>query len=89
MSTSAELMPLLACEGGRNAGEYTALVRFEMTPGTRSALISSGKTPDKIGRGVGTVHLKSERGHETFGLRAGSVEVFNSRISGFRRVGDW
>ncbi|MGW5938065.1 hypothetical protein ACWIG3_31235 [Streptomyces celluloflavus] len=89
MCSSAELTPLLARKGGRNADKYTALVRFEMTPGTRSALISSGKSPDRIGRDVGAVHLKSERGHETFSLGPGSVEVFNSKISGFRKVGDW
>ncbi|MEU0103547.1 polymorphic toxin-type HINT domain-containing protein [Streptomyces sp. NPDC006267] len=75
--------------GGRNADKYTVLVRFEMSPGTRDALIAAGKRPGEIGQDVNAVHLKSERGFDTYGLRPGSVGVFNSRIVGFGRVEDW
>ncbi len=75
--------------GGRNADKYTVLVRFEMSPGTRDALIAAGKSPGEIGQDVNAVHLKSERGFDTYGLRPGSVGVFNSRIVGFGRVEDW
>ncbi|MGW0881758.1 polymorphic toxin-type HINT domain-containing protein [Streptomyces sp. NPDC002671] len=78
-----------ARRGGRNADKYTILVRFEMSPGTREALISAGKTPGEIGQDINAVHLKSERGADTFGLRPGSVGVFNSNITGFERVDDW
>ncbi|MGW2046970.1 ricin-type beta-trefoil lectin domain protein [Streptomyces sp. NPDC001858] len=75
--------------GGRNAEKYTVLVRYEMSPGTRDALIAAGKSPDEIGQDVNAVHLKSERGFDTYGLRPGSVGVFNSGIVGFGRVEDW
>ncbi|MGW2263742.1 hypothetical protein [Streptomyces koyangensis] len=75
--------------GGRNAEKYTVLVRFEMSPGTRDALIAAGKRPGEIGRDVNAVHLKSGRGFDAYGLRPGSVGVFNSRIVGFGRVADW
>jgi hypothetical protein len=75
--------------GGRNAEKYSVLVRYEMEPGTRDALIAAGKEPGEIGQGLNAVHLKMERGAETFGLRPGSVDVFNSRIVKFGRVGDW
>ncbi|WP_162890457.1 DNRLRE domain-containing protein [Streptomyces olivoreticuli] len=78
-----------ARKGGRNAEKYTILVRFEMQSGTRDALISAGKTPGEIGKDINAVHLKSERGADTFGLRPGSVGVFNSRITKFGRVNDW
>ncbi|GGM19757.1 DNRLRE domain-containing protein [Micromonospora yangpuensis] len=75
--------------GGRNAEKYSVLVQYDMQPGTRDALIGAGKLPGNIGQDVRSVHLKMERGFETFGLRPGSVNVFNSRIVGFRRMGDW
>ncbi|QRF06122.1 hypothetical protein G9U55_08525 [Streptomyces koyangensis] len=75
--------------GGRNAEKYTVLVRFEMSPGTRDALIAAGKRTGEIGQDVNAVHLKSERGFDTYGLRPGSVGVLNSRIVGFGRVADW
>lgn len=75
--------------GGRNAEKYTVLVRFEMSPGTRDALIAAGKRPGEIGQDVNAVHLKSGRGFDTYSLRPGSVGVFNSRIVGFGRVADW
>ncbi|WEH33856.1 hypothetical protein PZB75_11025 [Streptomyces sp. AM 4-1-1] len=78
-----------ARRGGRNADKYTALVRFEMSPGARDALVSAGKTPGEIGQDINAVHLKSERGADAFGLRPGSVGVFNSRIARFGRVDDW
>ncbi|MCE7078731.1 HINT domain-containing protein [Streptomyces sp. ST2-7A] len=76
-------------KGGRNAEKYTVLVRFEMSPGTRDALIAAGKNPNEIGQDINAVHLKSERGFDTYGLRPGSVGVFNSRIAGFGRVEGW
>ncbi|SCD50642.1 intein C-terminal splicing region [Streptomyces sp. TverLS-915] len=76
-------------KGGRNAEKYTVLVRYEMSPGARDALIAVGKSPGEIGHDVNAVHLKSERGFDTYGLRPGSVGVFNSRIVGFGRVEDW
>ncbi|WP_435192926.1 polymorphic toxin-type HINT domain-containing protein [Streptomyces sp. NRRL F-5630] len=76
-------------KGGRNAEKYTVLVRYEMSPGTRDALIAVGKSPGEIGHDVNAVHLKSERGFDTYGLRPGSIGLFNSRIVGFGRVEDW
>lgn len=76
-------------KGGRNTEKYTVLVRYEVSPSTRDVLISAGKTPGEIGQDVNAVHLKSERGFDTYGLRPGSVGVFNSRIVGFERVEDW
>ncbi|WP_433230023.1 polymorphic toxin-type HINT domain-containing protein [Micromonospora sp. CA-248260] len=75
--------------GGRNAEKYSVLVQYDMQPGTRDALIAAGKLPGDIGQDIRSVHLKMERGFETFGLRPESVDVFNSRIVGFRRMGDW
>jgi hypothetical protein len=75
--------------GGRNAEKYTVLVRYEMSPGTRDALIAAGKEPAEIGNDINSVHLKSERGAQTYGLRPGLVDVFNSRIQGSSRAGDW
>jgi hypothetical protein len=74
--------------GGRNAEKYSVLVRYEMNPGTRDALVAAGKEPGEIGQDLNAVHLKMERGFETFGLRPGSVDVFNSRIAQFGRVDD-
>ncbi|MFJ8685659.1 hypothetical protein [Micromonospora wenchangensis] len=75
--------------GGRNAGKYSALVQYDMRPGTRDALIAAGKLPGDIGQDIRSVHLKMKRGFETFGLRSESVDVFNSRILDFRRMDDW
>ncbi|SCG06746.1 hypothetical protein GA0115259_110542 [Streptomyces sp. MnatMP-M17] len=75
--------------GGRNAEKYTVLVRYEASPGTRDALTSIGKTAGDIGQDINAVHLKSERGYDTYGLRPGSVGVFNSRIVGFGRAENW
>ncbi|MFE3455772.1 DNRLRE domain-containing protein [Nonomuraea sp. NPDC059194] len=78
-----------ARKGGRNVDKYAVLVRYVMAPGTRDALIAVGKTPDKIGHDLNSVHLKVEHGANTYGLRPGSVGVFNSRIVGSGRVDDW
>ena len=75
--------------GGRNADNYTVLVRYEMATGTRDALIAAGKRPENIGQDINAIHLKMERGAETFGLMPGSVDVFNAMITGFRRIDDW
>ncbi|PWI17216.1 hypothetical protein DI272_25925, partial [Streptomyces sp. Act143] len=84
-----------ARRGGRNAQKYTHLVRYEMHPGTRDALIAAGRGSgdniaaireayglhlDEIGESVNFVHVKMERGGLNFGLRSGSVDVFNSNI---------
>ncbi len=75
--------------GGRNAEKYTVLVRYEMSSDVLDALIAAGKRPNEIGHDLNAIHLKIERGAETFGLRPGSVDIFNSRITGFQRVADW
>ncbi|MFE1963305.1 HEAT repeat domain-containing protein [Streptomyces sp. NPDC059479] len=66
---------------------------MRLSPGTRDALTSIGKTPGEIGQDINAVHLKLERKLEreadTFDLGPGSVGVFNSRIVGFGRVDDW
>ncbi|MDX2542566.1 DUF6531 domain-containing protein [Streptomyces sp. WI04-05B] len=84
-----------ARRGGRNAQKYTHLVRYEMEPGTRDALIAAGRGSgdniaairesfglhlDEIGESTEFVHVKLERGGLNFGLREGSADVFNSRI---------
>ena len=74
--------------GGRNSQKYEVLVRCEMEPGTREALIASGKTSDKIGDNRNFVHLKKERETDTYGLRPGSVGVFNSRILRYEKL-EW
>jgi RHS repeat-associated protein len=79
----------VASRGGPNADKYSVLVRYEMAPGTRDALIAAGKSPEDIGQDLNAVQLKMERGAETFGLRPGSVDVFNSMINDFESVGDW
>ncbi|WP_432171716.1 RHS repeat-associated core domain-containing protein [Streptomyces sp. 1222.5] len=81
--------------GGRNALKYTHLVRYEMEPGTRDALIAAGRGSgdniaaireafgidlDEIGESVDFVHVKMERGGLNFGLRENSADVFNSNI---------
>ncbi|MEU2790954.1 hypothetical protein [Streptomyces sp. NPDC007100] len=75
--------------GGKESEKCTALVRFEMAPGARGKLIATGKRPGEISQDVSAVHLKSERGFDTYGLRPGSVGVFNSRIVKSGRVADW
>ncbi|MEU1099486.1 DUF6531 domain-containing protein [Streptomyces tibetensis] len=84
-----------ARRGGRNAQKYTHLVRYEMEPGTRDALIAAGRGSgdniaairegfgihlDEIGESTQFVHVKLERGGLNFGLREGSAHVFNSNI---------
>ncbi|MEU6854033.1 DUF6531 domain-containing protein [Actinacidiphila alni] len=86
-----------ARRGGRNAQKYTHLVRYQMQPGTRDALIAAARGSgdnieaireayglhlDEIGQSLDFVHLKLEREGLNFGLRPGSVDVFNSRILG-------
>jgi hypothetical protein len=79
---------------------YESIVHFQMAPGTREALIgagarSSGRLLDEqglgslptIAKGMGdAVHIKAELGSITYGLRPGSVHVFNSRILSFGGV---
>ena len=84
-----------ARRGGRNAQKYTHLVRYEMAPGTRDALIAAGRGSgdniaavheafgihlDEIGESADFVHVKLERGGSNFGLRENSADVFNSNI---------
>ena len=75
--------------GGRKAKQYTVLVRYEMARGTRAALTAAGRRPGEIGHDLDVVHLKMEHGAETFGLRPGSVNIFNSRILRFGRMAGW
>jgi hypothetical protein len=73
------------------------LVRYQMKPGTRDALIAAARGSganieaireayglhlDEIGQSLDFVHLKLEREGLNFGLRPGSVDVFTSRILG-------
>jgi RHS repeat-associated protein len=73
---------------------YEKIVQFEMQPGTRDALIAAGaRSPGKaleeaglgrlplIERGMkDVVHVKGELGAVNYGLRSGSVDIFNDRI---------
>lgn len=85
-------------KNGRKGEQYQVLVRYEMEPGARDALIVNGKGSkgnreqvlqdygidlEEIGSGNDSVHVKLERGDLNYGLRTGSVDVFNSRIKGF------
>lgn len=91
-----------AARGGRNAQQYTHLIQYDMEPGTTDALIQAGRGSGdnratikeefgldlgEIGSSKDFVHVKIERGGLNFGLRTGSVDVFNSRIMGFREIG--
>lgn len=84
-----------ARRGGRDAEKYTHLVRYQMQPGTRDVLIAAAPGSgdsieairetydlhlDEIGQRVDFVHLNLEREGLNFGLRPGSVDVFNFRI---------
>lgn len=81
----------------RHPDLYESIVHFQMAPGTREALIeagarSSGRLLEQqglgslpmIAKGMGdAVHIKAELGSVTYGLRPGSVHIFNSRIQTF------
>ncbi|GAA0477111.1 RHS repeat-associated core domain-containing protein [Streptomyces olivaceiscleroticus] len=84
-----------ARRGGRQAEKYTHLVTYRMEGGTREALIAAGRGSgdniaavadnfgihlEEIGSDVNYIHVKMEREGLNFGLRPGSVDVFNSRI---------
>lgn len=47
--------------GGRNAENYSVLVRYQMADGTKDELNAIGKLPDGIGSDTAAVHLKMER----------------------------
>jgi RHS repeat-associated protein len=80
----------------RHSNLYQTITRFEMAPGTTDALLAagargSGRLLDDLGLGgmrqiqsgmTDAVHVKAELGAVTYGLRSGSVDVFNSRIVG-------
>jgi hypothetical protein len=81
----------------RHPDLYEKIVRFEMQPGTRDALIAGGaRSPGNalvnaglghlplIGKGMNdVVHVKGELDAINFGLRSGSADIFNTRILGF------
>jgi hypothetical protein len=83
----------------RHPDLYERIVRYDMAPGTRQALIDNGArdrvlshTLDEAGLGglpiIGkgdrsVVHVKGEGGAINFGLRPGSADTFNCRILGF------
>jgi hypothetical protein len=81
----------------RHPSWYEKIVRFDMAPGTRDALLAAGvrgqgRLLDEMGFGDmpiiakglnDAVHIKAELGAVTYGLRSGSVNIFNSRIMGF------
>ena len=80
---------------------YQTIIRFDMAPGTRDALLeagarSKGNLLDEMGFGdmpaigkgmIDVVHIKAERGAVTYGLRQGSADIFNSRILGLEECG--
>jgi hypothetical protein len=84
----------------KNPRLYQTIVGFEMAPGTRQALVSAGARaggsllegpelgdlPSIQGKGSDVVHIKQERGRITYGLRPGSVDIFNERIISFSGI---
>jgi RHS repeat-associated protein len=81
----------------RHPDLYQNIVAFEMTPGTREALVAAGaRGPGTVIEEAGlgnlpwiekgmtnVVYIKAERGAITYGLRSGSVNIFNNRILSF------
>ncbi len=81
----------------RHPDLYERIVRFEMAPGTRQTLMDAGaRSPGRaleeaglghlplIQKGMSNVvHVKGELGAINYGLRSGSVDIFNSRILRF------
>ena len=81
----------------RHPDLYTHVVRFELQAGTRQTLIdigarNSAKILEEAGLGhlplmrrgmLDAVHIKGEGTAINFGLRSGSVDVFNRAISVF------
>jgi RHS repeat-associated protein len=88
----------------RHPGDYEMLVKFEMQPGTREALLAAGARDNPasqavrdmgldglpvLGKGqADMVHIKAEKGYLNFGLRRKSVDIFNGRILDFGKT-DW
>lgn len=84
----------------RHPDLYENIVRFDMAPGTRQALIDAGaRSPGRLLEEAGlghlpliqkgmqnAVHIKGELGAINYGLRSGSAEIFNCRITGFCRI---
>ncbi|MGH3908499.1 MAG: DUF6531 domain-containing protein [Pseudonocardiaceae bacterium] len=81
----------------RHPDKYETIVRFEMQPGTRQAMIDAGaRSPGGLLQRAGlghlpqvqkgmtdVVHIKAEGASINYGLRSGSVDIFNSRIMNF------
>ncbi|MGH3921276.1 MAG: RHS repeat-associated core domain-containing protein, partial [Pseudonocardiaceae bacterium] len=81
----------------RHPDLYETIVRFDMAPGTRQALVDAGaRSPGRLleESGLGhlpriekgmtdAVHIKGELGSINYGLRQGSANIFNRRILGF------
>jgi len=79
---------------------YETTVQFDMAPGTRDALVSAGaRSPGRAVEEAGlghlpiirsgmpdVVHIKGELGAINYGLRSGSADIFNCRITGFCEV---
>jgi hypothetical protein len=63
--------------GGRNADKYTALMRYDMAPGTSDALTAAGKSPRDIGYDLDAVHMKVERGVQNVWSKADFAGIFN------------
>jgi hypothetical protein len=77
--------------------KYETIVKFDMQPGTRQALLDAGRRSagrlfeeqgladiPRIGKGMpNVVHIKAEDESITYGLRPGSAHIFNSRIIRF------
>ncbi|MBU7600364.1 hypothetical protein JGS22_022700, partial [Streptomyces sp. P38-E01] len=82
---------------GRKGEQYQVLVRYEMTHGTREALLAAGRGSgknrdtvlerhgielDELNGSKDHIHVKQERFGLNFGLRPGSADIFNERIGG-------
>lgn len=79
---------------------YETIVRFEVQPGTREALLQHGaRGPGQLleQQGLGglplirrgqldVVHVKAEGEAINYGLRSGSARHFNERILGFEEI---
>jgi RHS repeat-associated protein len=86
----------------RHPGKYQRIVEFRMKPGTEDALLRAGsrdEPPPMLLRQAGldrlpvlrrgdqaAVHVKAELGYLTYGLRRGSVKIFNGRIIGYDTI---
>jgi RHS repeat-associated protein len=86
----------------RHPGKYEHLVKFNMQPGTRQALLDAGSRDDPASASIKDlgldqlpvlergqphrVHVKAELGYLNFGLRKGSAHIFNDRIKDYSTI---